>query len=258
MSEPRQPEPNALDAALRGVTALSRRGFLAAGMLAAWGCASSGTARSGKLPDPILSDRSGVKKPEICPPVMSTRPKEFGFVQDRTLWCRGECVPSLMNPMLPARYITVHHDGMSAFRATDKASSIERIEIIRRGHRDKGWGDIGYHFVVDRGGRVWEGRELKWQGAHVKNENEGNIGICCLGNFNEQSPSDAQLEALQQMLGCTMAKYRIPVSRVKTHREWASAHTECPGRALQAEMILIRRKNLAFLPIPGNDEFVAV
>lgn len=253
MNEQPHHEPTALDAALRGVTALSRRGFLAAGVLAAWGCASSGTARSGKLPDPILSGRTPTK-PEACPPVISSRPKEFGFVQDRTLWCKGECVPKLMNPMLPTRYITVHHDGMSPFRATDQASSAGRIEIIRRGHRDKGWGDIGYHFVVDRGGRVWEGRELKWQGAHVKNENEGNIGICCLGNFDEQSPSDAQLEALQQILACTMAKYRVPVSRVKTHQEWASAHTACPGRALQAEMVTIRRRNLAFLPIPGNDE----
>jgi hypothetical protein len=256
MSESPHAEPNALDAALRGVTAVTRRGFLAAGVLAAWGCASNGASRSGRLPDPILSGRTA-PRPEVCPPVLSTKPKQFGFVQDRTLWCRGECVPSLMNPMLPARYVTVHHDGMSPFRATDQASSVERLEMIRNGHRSKGWGDIGYHFVVDRGGRVWEGRELKWQGAHVKERNEGNIGICCLGNFDEQSPSDAQLEALQQILECTMAKYRIPASRVKTHKEWDIARTACPGRSLQSEMISMRRRDLARLPIAGNDDFVA-
>ena len=255
MTQRPEPIPTALDAALRGVTAVSRRGFLAFGGLLAVGCATQST-RTAKLPDPIW--REPVKPGTAAAGPQVIKRNEFKFVMDRELWCRGECVPSLMNPMLPPRYITVHHDGMSPFLSTDQSSSSARIEIIRTGHRSKGWGDIGYHYVVDRGGRVWEGREIKWQGAHVKNENEGNIGICCLGNFNEQSPSDAQLEALQQMLGCTMAKYRIPVSRVKTHREWASAHTECPGRALQAEMILIRRKNLAFLPIPGNDEFVAV
>ncbi|NBQ89629.1 MAG: N-acetylmuramoyl-L-alanine amidase [Betaproteobacteria bacterium] len=251
-----QPEPSMhpLDAALRGVTAVSRRGFLAFGGLLAVGCATQPT-RTSKLPDPIWRDPGKAPTPAVCPPVIK-RNTEFKFVMDRELWCRGECVPALMNPMLPPKYITVHHDGMSPFLSTDQSSSSARVEMIRNGHRSKGWGDIGYHYVVDRGGRVWEGREIKWQGAHVKNENEGNIGICCMGNFDEQSPSDAQLQACQRMVECLMAKYRIPVSRVKTHQEWASAHTACPGRSLQREMVVMRQKTLAYLPIPGNDDFI--
>jgi hypothetical protein len=238
MSEPNHNEPTALDAALRGVSALSRRGFMAAGVLAAWGCASSGTSRSDRMPDPILSSRAGATKPEITPPAVANGPKQFGFVQHRTLWCRGECDPSIMNPMKPVYRITVHHDGMRPFLATDQTSAMARIEMIRSGHRQKGWGDIGYHFVVDRGGRVWEGREIKWQGAHVKEQNEGNIGICCLGNFDEQ-------------------KYRVPVRMVKTHQEMPSAHTACPGRALQAEMKSMRQSRLAYLTLPAGDDIAA-
>jgi len=163
----------------------------------------------------------------------------------------------MMNPMLPPRYITVHHDGMSPFLAKDQSSAAARIEIIRNGHRSKGWGDIGYHYVVDRGGRVWEGREIQWQGAHVKNSNEGNIGICCLGNFDEQSPSDEQLQAAERMVGCLMQKYNITVARVRTHQEWPTAHTACPGRSLQREMVQMRAKTLAYLQLPSSADIAA-
>jgi hypothetical protein len=60
------------------------------------------------------------------------------------------------------------------------------------------------------------------------------------------------------MVECLMSKYRIPVSRVRTHKEWTSARTACPGRSLQREMVVMRQKTLAYLPIAGNDDFIAV
>ena len=246
----------ALDAAVRGVTALSRRGFLALGGLLAVGCATQGTRRS-KLPEPIWREPM---KPtmDAASAAVPTHSDEFTFVLDRQLWCRDACVPALMNPMLPPKYITVHHDGKDPMLSTDQSTSAARIEMAYKKARAMGWGDIGYHYMVDRGGRVWEGREIKWQGAHVKNQNEGNIGVCCLGNFDEQSPSDAQLDACRQILSCLMGTYGIPVGRVKTHQEWYDNHTACPGRSLQREMVVMRQKTLAYLSIPGNDDFIAV
>ncbi len=242
-----------LDAALGGVTALTRRGFLAlgaVGALVAAGCATN-PARTSKVPEPIWPDEVA-KKPPVRATVVAKSPKDFKFVMDRDGWSRGPCIPSLMNPMLPPRYITVHHDGMSPFLAKDQTSSAARIEIIRTGHRSKGWGDIGYHYVVDRGGRVWEGRAIQWQGAHVKNCNEGNIGICCLGNFDEQSPSPEQLKACETIVAALMAKYRIPVSRVRSHQEWSGARTACPGRSLQREFVQMRAKTLACKSVPSD------
>lgn len=227
----------------------NRRGFLSLALLFAAGCVSNN--KSARMPDPVWPDlkdstpTTTKPKPAIAA-IKPAKSKDIAFILDRDNWCSSSGSPSvpLLNPMLPVKYITVHHDGMSPFLAKDERSSAARVELIRTGHRGKGWGDIGYHYVVDRGGRVWEGRDIKYQGAHVKECNENNLGICCLGNFDEQSPSDEQVAALEKLLNVMMNKYGVSVSRVKTHQEWAPAHTACPGRSLQAEMRQMRMKRL--------------
>lgn len=160
-----------------------------------------------------------------------------GGVIRRSVWAKGQPVPALMNRMLPVRYITVHHAAM-LFTDTNENATAAHLESIRRGHRGRGWGDIGYHFAVDRAGRVWEARPLSWQGAHVANKNESNLGIVTLGNFDEQSPSNVQLDALRRFVTFNMRQYNVPLSRVKTHQEWAP--TRCPGTSLQRYMVSAR------------------
>lgn len=135
--------------------------------------------------------------------------------------------------------ITVHHEGWTAVWFTDKGTTAKRLDQIRRNHVDRGWGDIGYHYIVDRAGRVWEGRSTRYQGAHVKEQNEHNVGVLVLGNFNVQQPSEAQMRALVQTLRGLMRAYNVPASRVYTHRELNSS--TCPGRNLQARMVALRR-----------------
>ena len=133
-----------------------------------------------------------------------------------------------------ANRITVHHEGWTRVRFTDRATTAARVRQIQRIHvRDRGWGDIGYHYVVDRAGRVWEGRPLRYQGAHVKYNNEHNIGVLVLGNFENQSPSKAQVDRVAVLLRSLAREHRIPVSRIRTHREFPDAKTVCPGRKLQ-------------------------
>ena len=127
-------------------------------------------------------------------------------------------MPLRMNRMSPIRHITVHHDGMDPFFETDQSSVSAHLEGIRQLHQRKGWGDIGYHFAVDRAGRIWEARPLWYQGAHVKDHNPGNIGIVVLGNFEEQSPSQQQLVAVHGHIQVLMRAFRVPVTRVQTHR----------------------------------------
>ncbi|MDZ4755462.1 MAG: peptidoglycan recognition family protein [Phycisphaerae bacterium] len=146
-----------------------------------------------------------------------------------------------MNPMLPVRYVTVHHDGLDLLETgTADAAMAARIELYRAGHRGKGWGDIGYHFVIDRAGTVWEARNLKWQGAHVKDRNEGNVGILVMGNFEIQRPTPAQLVALRDHVRAVCTYYTIPWTRVFSHQEWPGAQTLCPGANLQREFIAVR------------------
>jgi hypothetical protein len=139
-----------------------------------------------------------------------------------------------MDPMLPVRRITVHHDGMPPVSVRAHADVAARIEQIRMSHIERGWGDIGYHYIVDPAGRVWQGRPLTWQGAHVKDQNPGNLGVLCLGNFEMQTPTPAQLAMLDRFVSSQMHRYSVSLALVKTHREMAP--TICPGRNLQRYM----------------------
>ena len=152
-----------------------------------------------------------------------------------------------LNPMLPVRSLTIHHEGWQPFTDVGWAESAARVEQVRVAHRNAkggGYADIGYHFIIDREGRIWEGRSLRYQGAHVKNHNEGNVGIMCLGNFEEQTPTQKQLAGLTKQVQTVMARYKIPLRRVYTHQEWKGAQTLCPGRTLQTWVD--RNRNSAF------------
>ncbi len=217
-------------------TGLGRRAFVALSALALASCAAPTNTGTGNSNAKTALAPVNPPKPTVAP-----APPFPGTVA-RARWSHGEPVAKLMNPMVPVKWITIHHDGMTPFTTSDMALTASRIELIRNGHRGKGWGDIGYHFIIDRSGRIWEGRALKWQGAHVKDHNEGNIGIVCLGNFEVQSPSDAQLKALERHIEVVMRLYKIPATRIKTHREWVGAKTACPGKNLQKFVVTARSK----------------
>ena len=221
----------------------TRRGFLFAGAVFLIGC---GTKRAtSSLPSPVWSgSRTLIVKPTL-PSAPTKSMISIGAIS-RSEWAKGQPIPKKMTPMKPARYITIHHDGMSE-PLTDPSTlaAKERLELIRTSHltRDGGrWGDIGYHYAIDPAGRLWEGRSLKWQGAHVKARNEGNIGVVVLGNYEKQSLNRAQSAAIESTLKLLMKKHSVPVSRVRTHQEWAA--TACPGKSLQRLMVTLRRSAL--------------
>lgn len=220
----------------------TRRGFLFAGVVFLVGC---GTKRAtSSLPSPVWSgSRTLIVKPTL--PVAPTNSTISIGAISRSTWAKGQPIPKNMNPMKLTRYITIHHDGMTSFTSTSKSAAAARLETIRKAHlrRDGGhWGDIGYHYAIDPAGRLWEGRSLKWQGAHVKARNEGNIGVVVLGNYEKQSLNRAQSAAIEATLKLLMKKHNVPVSRVRTHQEWAA--TACPGKSLQRLMVNLRRSAL--------------
>jgi hypothetical protein len=159
-------------------------------------------------------------------------------VQPRTAWARSAPIPSRMNRLDRVERITVHHDGMPPVWLSNKQDVASRIDLIRQSHQANGWGDIGYHYIVDPFGQVWEGRPLMYQGAHVKDQNVRNLGVLALGNFESQRPTSAQVSTLERFLVYQMRANRVPVTRVQTHRELAS--TLCPGRNMQLAMNQLR------------------
>jgi len=215
----------------------SRRGFLVVSALALVGCASERpTATMPGVPWPA---HQAQPTPVAAPSQPSATLARFPGVISRARWAKGGPDIRGMNKMTPVKYITVHHDGMSVFTGSTDQATAARLELIRSSHtRSRGWADIGYHFIVDRNGKVWEGRGIDWQGAHVKDHNEGNIGILALGNFDLQSPTSSQVEGVRKHVIAVMKAYSVPALRVKTHQEWAA--TACPGKNMQAQMARLR------------------
>lgn len=91
-----------------------------------------------------------------------------------------------MRPIGKIRYITVH-------AAATRPSLDIGAKEIRQWHLDRGWSDIGYHWVVRRDGSKENGRDPSLQGAHVGGHNAGNLGICMVGGVKEsdgKTPED--------------------------------------------------------------------
>lgn len=138
--------------------------------------------------------------------------------------------------------ITIHHTAMAASHLMrgSLSSSAAELRMIQSQHQSsRGWADIGYHFLIDPAGRVFEGRSLRWQGAHAgrdertgRNFNPGNIGICLLGNFQTERPTPAALNALEGLIETLQGRYSIARRELYGHEHFRT--TECPGRNLAA------------------------
>jgi hypothetical protein len=135
--------------------------------------------------------------------------------------------------------LTIHHSGTEPIRATSRTAVVREIAHIVRAHREKRFGDIAYHFVVDYAGRVWEGRSLAYEGAHVLSANHGNIGILALGNFERQYPSPAQLAGMRNLVDILRTTCKIRRSKIFGHRDLSPS--ACPGQRLYPYVATLRQ-----------------
>jgi hypothetical protein len=214
------------------------------------GACSPNRGSAGRLPGPYWADpvagTTVSNDIHSAPGPISAAPQDFEVPQGivpRSMWARvGVARPADAFPMNGIRRFTVHHDGMPPVSLATSRQVASRIEQIRESHvMGRGWADLGYHYVIDPSGRVWEGRSTRWQGAHVKNQNENNLGILVMGNFDVQTPTSAALASLDKFLASQMQRYNVAIGSVRTHQE--RAPTECPGRNLQAYMVKTRSGN---------------
>ena len=75
--------------------------------------------------------------------------------------------------------------------ATQEGRDLDAAEI-NKWHLKRGWNGIGYHYVVLLDGTIEYGRSIYKQGAHVKGENEGSIGICYIGGVESERGSNGK------------------------------------------------------------------
>lgn len=153
-------------------------------------------------------------------------------VQPRKAWQAVAPDRGNITPMGRIHRVTIHHSAMY-FRDTRPASCSAQIQRIQRDHmRNRDYGDIGYHYLIDPSGRIWQGRELRYQGAHASGSNNaGNVGICLLGNFvrgrNGQGPTQSQVSALRQLTAVLVQRHGIRAEAIFSHSDFKA--TDCPG-----------------------------
>jgi len=143
-------------------------------------------------------------------------------------------VPAGWIPAVPANnwmWIIIHHSD----------SDYGSAAIIDKWHRDRGFDELGYHFVIGNGTNSGDGQievgprwiKQKW-GAHdnaLDNRfNTNGIGICLVGDFNKTHPTLRQRRALMRLVVYLMKTYQVPADRVLGHGE--TKDTQCPGRYL--------------------------
>ncbi len=160
-------------------------------------------------------------------------------------------------------HIVVHHtvNDLTKIKTPEEARSIAN-SIFRYHTQTNGRWDIGYNFIIDPWGNIYEWRWW-WEGviwAHAKYNNAPSLGIALMGNFEINEPTEAQLNALTKLSVALSIRYRInPDSEIYGHIEDDHApyvkdvvrssfighrdvgKTACPGKNLYDKLPLIKQ-----------------
>ncbi|NDV83824.1 N-acetylmuramoyl-L-alanine amidase [Bacteroides sp. 51] len=121
------------------------------------------------------------------------------------------------------KYIMLHCTATPAERVLTR-------EDIDRYHRERGFREIGYHFIIHQDGRVEEGRALSQAGAHCKGWNYTAIGVAYIGGTDKQgNPKDTRTEAQKEAIVRLIEglKSLFAIKRVLGHNEVSAKACPC-------------------------------
>ncbi|MGZ0148410.1 N-acetylmuramoyl-L-alanine amidase [Kribbella sp. WER1] len=148
----------------------------------------------------------------------------------------------------------VHHTAdRNDYTRTDVAGMVRAMYAYHV--KSRGWCDLGYNFLVDRFGRIFEGRaggaQLPVLGAHTASYNANSFGVAVIGNFDKTAPPAAMLESTARVIAWKLdANYRSPSSTIRLdgkslhtvsgHRDTKA--TDCPGTELYKKLGWLRQR----------------
>ena len=208
-----------------------------------------------------VSAAATVSQPTVIP--------RSGWGADESLRFDANGAETFPEAFYPTQKLVVHHTA-GTNNDPDPAAT---VRAIYRYHAvTQGWGDIGYNFLVDEQGRIYEGRHSRdypvgvspsgddaagngVTGAHTSGWNSGSVGIALLGTLTDLDATAAARSSLTDMLAWEAAKngldpqavspYVNPVSgatitvpTIGGHRDYGS--TECPGGTFYASLPALR------------------
>jgi hypothetical protein len=207
-----------------------------------------------------------VRSPDVRIPLRRVSMTGSPPLIDREAWGANETIrrapPSYATAL---QFALVHHTaGTNAYTASQSAAIVRGIEVYHV--KGNGWNDIGYNFLVDKYGQVFEGRyggaDKPVIGAHAEGFNTGSVGVAVLGTYGSSAPPAAARAALAKLLA-----WRLDIAHVdpKSTLTWVSGgnarfasgvpvfiravsghrdtgFTSCPGAALYAQLDAIARQ----------------
>ena len=141
--------------------------------------------------------------------------------------------------------IVIHHSGNSG--------KDDPIDVERHHMAINKYDDVGYHYLVGKTGKLYEGREIVYKGSHVKLSNAGKIGILMMGDFDHQwwdiddDLSAQQLQALERLI--KLLKTHFPISKLGGHKEVLKGQDySCPGSELLPVISTLRKRHALSAP----------
>jgi hypothetical protein len=207
-----------------------------------------------------------VRSPEIRIPLRRVSLTGSPLLIDREAWGANEAIRRAPpNYAAALQFALVHHTaGTNSYTASQSAAIVRGIEVYHV--KGNGWNDIGYNFLVDKYGQVFEGRyggvDKPVIGAHAEGFNTGSVGVAMLGTYGSSAPPAVARTALANLLA-----WRLDIAHVdpKSTLTWVSGgnarfasgvpvfiravsghrdtgFTTCPGAALYAQLDAIARQ----------------
>ena len=210
-----------------------------------------------------------VSSPENAVPVRTLSIAGSPLVAPRASWSANEAIRRGGTVYAQSlRFGVVHHTaGSNSYTAAQSAAIVRAIQTYHV--KGNGWNDIGYNFLVDKYGQVFEGRfggvERNVVGAHAEGFNTGSVGVALLGSYGSVKPTAKAIDAVAGLLAWRLDVGHVdplarlswisggnarfpsgtptPLATISGHRD--TGPSACPGNALYAQLSTIAGKAAA-------------
>ena len=104
------------------------------------------------------------------------------------------------------------------------------VSQIKQWHLQRGFSDIGYHYIIYRDGTINKGRNEDQQGAHCQGHNKTSIGICYVGGVKTdgKTPKDTRTSQQKQSLLSLIKELKLRYPNAKVYPHYKFANKACP------------------------------
>lgn len=171
-------------------------------------------------------------------------------VRIRDKWCpTGTCPPNSSPTETSVSHLIIHHSAGTNI-SNDWAAVVRSIWDYHV--NSNGWADIGYNYLVDPNGILYEGRGDNTLGAHFCGTNTGTLGTCVLGDFTNINPTEEAKTSLIRLLAWKTCdrdmnpldslfhpSSNLLLPRIAGHRDGCA--TQCPGNSFYPLLSEIRQ-----------------